>query len=154
MTTTTTTRYDVEETLATLREVAATKPDYVYKKWTRTFPVVDGELDFDAEPTVEHTGDRYGVCLYKNPETGAPDCIVGVVASRFGLLDELTEDVGASGQGILQQHFTEPALRVLSAAQYAQDQGVPWGLAAEYAGKPDSYSLVATYLSKHREEEG
>lgn len=70
-----------------------------------------------------------GACLYRD-ERGAPDCLIGHVLYRWGVLDEeegnptaraLLSDLGAS----------ELVAVVANSMQIAQDRGDAWGEALE-----------------------
>lgn len=109
------------------RAVAEKGADYVYASFAKEVSKNDS------------------TCLYVDPETGAPSCIVGHVVSYLDsdLLPEISEwETEATDDttvfslaGRLEDrlHFTERALATLTLAQQSQDNGITWGRALEYA---------------------
>lgn len=103
-----------------IRQVVAERPDFVY-----------------SSPNVMD-----GTCVYRDPKTGEPSCLIGVALDRMGELPSL-DDLGrgsflglnTKGPHSLVESFhlpltveeTEAALR----AQNVQDRGLPWATALE-----------------------
>lgn len=102
--------------------------------------VVDGNEDF-----VYHEDPRVGMCRYVLD--GQPSCLVGHVLVRAGWTVEQVADLDpvrdgyiytggvSAGElfGTFPEYFTVDAVRVLAAAQSAQDMQSSWGEALEYA---------------------
>jgi len=72
-------------------------------------------------------------CEYRHPYTGDPLCIAGVALNEAGLLYALQEGDIVTHQSRLVGKVSREALDVLWAAQTAQDDGEPWGIALDYA---------------------
>ena len=95
--------YDVDETRALLREIAAEKPEgYVYPR-------------------------AHGECLYREPD-GSPSCIIGHLADR---LDLPLPPEGTTVNGWQPGDFTPEAQELMFQVQIEQDGGVPWRDAVE-----------------------
>lgn len=115
------TQITFEEALAGLEKAIAAKgPEYVYR------PLL-----------VDETEGRTA-CMYFEPDTGAPSCIVGHVLADHGFT---LESVGAANSEETVKSLS--ARRILSLdertetllwqAQSRQDSGITWGEAVEHA---------------------
>lgn len=72
------------------------------------------------------------VCVYVNPDTGAPDCIGAHVLHRLGvplpvLAAQEGDCVSELDPGDSPAWLAGPALQVLEEAQEIQDRRKPWG---------------------------
>lgn len=104
-----------------VREIAAERPDYVYRG--------NGAVG------------KLGRCVYVRD--GQPSCLIGHALWGLGLIDATLEQRG-SGQGdntgdihsladTLNLDIDSDSLDWLSQAQYRQDVGRPWGEAVQLA---------------------
>lgn len=100
--------------MATLREVVAERPEYVYER--------DGQFA---------SGDADGIsCLYVHRD--GPGCLVGTVLHRIGVpLDKLAtwEGSGAYVVAGMTAYMPDTARNALARAQDAQDAGATWSAA-------------------------
>ena len=113
--------FDPKRLVAEVRALAAEKPDFVYTA-----------IDFHSD--ADGGGEK---CSYVHGNDGG--CIVGQGALRAGMdLDELSEkdndgeDTSVSSQ-FMDYGLSTDALGWLSAVQYYQDTGSPWGAAVAHA---------------------
>jgi len=127
----------VWEMLTLLREVADSDPDFVYPD---VFPW--------RSPLVKNYGGP--VCLYARADGSGPACIVGHVLDRLGLLGEAVENTTAEEclSGVSGVLFTPAALVVADLAQEAQDKGLTWAKAVDFAEARIRYRWASDEVSE------
>ncbi|MFF5371363.1 hypothetical protein [Streptomyces sp. NPDC013187] len=111
-----------DQALATLREVVAERPEYVYSAPAYMQEIQDGE-----DPS----------CFYVHKDEDgsivAAGCAVGVVLNRLGLpLEELVKHEGKTAYQLVNTAPVEVTTKtrdLLNRMQTHQDSGDPWGLA-------------------------
>ena len=111
--------YHYEDVLLSLKEIVHAKGErYVYEK------AVDGR------------------CVYYDPDTEQPSCLVGHFVYKEGLLsfDDIAPYEDDNAESMTQQlehdqiaYFDSRSVQLLNIAQELQDQGRPWGEALDYA---------------------
>ncbi|MGQ5602971.1 hypothetical protein [Streptomyces sp. EKS3.2] len=109
-----------EKALATLREVVAERPEYMYSA-----PNHMKEDERDASCFYVHT-DEDGSLV-------SAGCAIGVVLHRLGVpLDALAKEEGCRALGVVRRFFPNLSQRTyerFNDMQMSQDDGNPWGLA-------------------------
>lgn len=154
--TSTTALLTTEDAKRLLEEIAAERgADFTYRPWRVTDWEPATDDDFDKPLAWENTEPGMGNCQYKNPVTGEPDCIVGHLAQKLGVLDQVEENITANQQFWLQQRFDTVAVERIRFVQTAQDAGVPWGKAIEIGfSQPDTYAVsqaITAYKTQQAE---
>ena len=158
--TSTTALLTTEDAKRLLEEIAAERgADFTYRPWrvTEWEDGTDEDNDDGSDIPIgwENTEPGMGNCQYKNPLTGEPDCIVGHLAQKLGVLDQVEENITANQQYWLQQRFDAVAVERIRFVQTAQDAGVPWGKAIEIGfSQPDHYGVsqaISAYKTQQAE---
>jgi hypothetical protein len=93
-----------------------------------------GRTDFIYNP------DRSkAACVYVDPRTGEPDCLIGRALVGAGVVDKSwfirggfnESEISTMARRILDHTFDDDAIDFMSAVQLNQDRGFTWGYAIE-----------------------
>lgn len=103
-------------------------------------PISVTDIAQEVRRLAEGLPNQTAVCRYVNPTQNRPECIVGTALHRFGAtVDELlsVEKKGAPQAfeklGIRIGEDEHTALQFVHAVQFAQDNGLTWGLSCRLA---------------------
>ncbi|WP_458085763.1 hypothetical protein [Streptomyces malaysiensis] len=108
-----------EQLEATIREVAAERPDYIYK-----------------------TPEGSDICRYVHTDNDSgvqiPGCLIGHALNRLGVpLADLCRNEGTDAASVIHTYTTlgtwDPAVMAAENAQFEQDQGSTWSEAVRIA---------------------